>query len=90
MKHKLFIAFAALFAWSINVMAQEIPTSGDFGNESGLHWELTGESPNYTLTITRIEPHVGNGQMGFDNEIDRPWKDNVANISTIVIGSGVT
>ena len=57
------------------------------GHESDVRWVLTGESPNYTLTIMK----VGNtGDMADYVGGDQPWKDYLSSISSIVIEDGVT
>ena len=50
-----------------------------------VRWVLTGESPNYTLTIS------GMGAMAdYASSSDQPWKDYRSSITKVVIGSGVT
>ena len=62
-------------------------TCGASGHESDVRWVLTGESPNYTLTIMK----VGNtGDMADYVGGDQPWKDYLSSISSIVIEDGVT
>ena len=57
---------------------------GTSGHESDVTWELTGESSNYTLTIS------GTGAMaGYDWD-GQPWYSNKDNITSVVIGNGVT
>ena len=57
---------------------------GTSGHESDVTWELTGESSNYTLTIS------GTGAMtGYDWN-GQPWYSNKDNITSVVIGNGVT
>ena len=49
-----------------------------------LLWVLTGESPNYTLTI------CGSGEMTDYNDLpERPWEEYAEDIRTVVICSGV-
>lgn len=53
----------------------------------GLTWELTGTSPNYTLTIS------GSGAMyDYSSFSNRPWHENsyYLHIKTVVIGDDVT
>ena len=58
---------------------------GATGHESDVLYAMDGESPNKTLYI------VGTGAMAdYDDPDDRPWKDNVGDITSIVIGDGVT
>ena len=50
-----------------------------------VRWVLTGESPNYTLTIT------GTGAMAdYEDPSDQPWIEDRSSIKTVVITSGVT
>ena len=50
-----------------------------------VRWVLTGESPNYTLTIS------GTGAMAdYDDPDDQPWKDYRSSITSVVIEDGVT
>ena len=50
-----------------------------------VRWALTGESTNYTLTIT------GSGAMAdYSDSSVQPWKDYRSSIKTVVIGAGVT
>ncbi|WP_294743949.1 leucine-rich repeat domain-containing protein [uncultured Prevotella sp.] len=57
--------------------------SGQCGDN--VRWALTGESTNYTLTIS------GTGAMAdYNDPAERPWYDNAADISNVVIENGVT
>ena len=57
---------------------------GTTGHERDVVWVLTGESPNYTLTIS------GTGAMeDYDKPDEQPWY-NCNGIETIVIENGVT
>ena len=48
-------------------------------------WSLTGEPSDYTLTIS------GTGAMAdYNDPAERPWYDNAADISNVVIENGVT
>ena len=50
-----------------------------------VRWALTGESTNYTLTIT------GSGAMAnYASSSVQPWNDYRSSIKTVVIGNGVT
>ncbi len=50
-----------------------------------VRWVLTGESPDYTLTIT------GTGAMAdYASSSEQPWDDDSSSIKTVVIGNGVT
>ncbi|WP_177216041.1 leucine-rich repeat domain-containing protein [Prevotella sp. tf2-5] len=70
-------------AWAQGPWQPGQETSGSCGYN--LTWELTGESPNYTLTIT------GTGAMAdYASSSDQPWKDYRSSIKTVVIGAGVT
>ena len=58
---------------------------GATGHETDVIWVLTGESPNYTLTIS------GTGAMAdYYSTSNQPWKAYRSSIKTIVIGNGVT
>ena len=58
---------------------------GATGHETDVVWVLTGESTNYTLTIS------GSGAMyDYDDSSECPWNSYAEEIETIVIGNGVT
>ena len=58
---------------------------GTTDHETDVIWVLTGESPNYTLTIS------GTGAMAdYSSPSNQPWKGYRSSIKTIVIGNGVT
>ena len=58
---------------------------GTTDHETDVVWALTGESTNYTLTIT------GTGAMAdYSDSSKQPWKDYRSSIKTVVIGAGVT
>ena len=58
---------------------------GATDHERDVVWVLTGESPNYTLTIT------GTGAMAdYYSTSNQQWKGYRSSIKTIVIGNGVT
>ena len=57
---------------------------GATGHETDVVWVLTGESPNYTLTIS------GTGYMEDYDNSDAPWYSICEEITTVVIGAGVT
>ena len=70
--------------FTINVRANDPATSGDFGTNNSFHWDFT----NGVLTIT------GSGEM-MDFEcpsmsVTVPWGDFKSNITSVVIGSGIT
>ena len=57
---------------------------GTSGHASDVTWELTGTSPNYTLNIS------GTGAMTeYDCEA-RPWYSQRTEITSVIIGNGVT
>jgi hypothetical protein len=63
----------------------ENATSGASGITGDCTWEVTGESGDYTLTIS------GNGAMGdYTGFIKAPWSDYNDEITTLIIQSGVT
>ena len=67
-----------------SVMCRVIVPSGNCGatgHETDVVWVLTGESPNYTLTIS------GTGAMADYDGSNIPWK--TYNITSIVIDQGV-
>ena len=57
---------------------------GTEGHESEVRWEIIGTSPNYTLIIS------GTGEMKGCNPGGQPWKAYNDEITTVVIGNGVT
>ena len=60
---------------------------GATGHVQDVMWLLTGTSPNYTLTIW------GTGAMADysgENYNTQPWKNYLTDITTVVIGAGVT
>ena len=58
---------------------------GTTDHETDVVWVLTGESTNYTLTIS------GTGAMAdYASSSVQPWKDYRSSIKTVVIGAGVT
>ena len=58
---------------------------GATGHKTDVVWVLTGESTNYTLTIS------GSGAMyDYDDSSECPWNSYAEEIETIVIGNGVT
>ena len=58
---------------------------GATDHETDVVWVLTGESTNYTLTIS------GSGAMAdYASSSVQPWKDYRSSIKTVVIGAGVT
>ena len=57
---------------------------GTTSNESDVTWELTGTSPDYTLTIS------GTGAMKDDDPDSMPWYGYKDQIRTVVIKDGVT
>ena len=58
---------------------------GTTDHETDVVWLLTGESTNYTLTIS------GTGAMAdYYSTSNQPWKGYRSSIKTIVIGNGVT
>ncbi len=59
-------------------------TCGTSGNESDVTWELTGESSNYTLTIS------GTGATPGYNWGTEPWHGYKDGITSVVIENGVT
>ena len=70
------------YADKITAMEMDIP-HGNCGEN--VRWVLTGEYPNYTLTIT------GTGDMeNFATTSSRPWNSYAGDIKTVVIVNGVT
>ena len=69
-----------VYADKITAMEMDIP-HGNCGEN--VTWVLTGESTNYTLTIT------GTGAMADYEYSDQPWYSS-GDIKTVVIGAGVT
>ena len=63
-------------------------TCGATGHEWDVLWALTGESPNYTLNI--VKAGTTGAMADYEDPDNRPWKDNVGYITSIVIGDGVT
>lgn len=60
-------------------------TCGDYGNEDNVTWEVTGDAPAYTLTIS------GTGAMkNYTSNNPAPWAVFKSDITTAVIGDGVT
>ena len=57
---------------------------GTSGHESDVTWELTGESSNYTLTIS------GTGATPGYNVNTEPWHGYKDGITSVIIGNGVT
>ncbi len=94
MKQRFILAIAMLMAWSISAMAQSVVDEGNFGTDDGLHWAVTGESSNYTLTITRNYDSesnpIGDGESGWDDENMQAWETYNSGIKTVDIKSGVT
>ena len=79
-KIKLFMTLVLLCMTAQTAWADDGGNCGTEGHESEVTWELTGDAPNYTLTIS------GTGAMG-----SRPWNDNYwKNIQKVVIEEGVT
>ncbi|MDR2027805.1 MAG: leucine-rich repeat domain-containing protein [Prevotellaceae bacterium] len=63
-------------------------TAQTSGYTNSCKWELTGTSPNYTLTIS---PTNGiSGAMADYTSGSAPWYSNRANIKTLIIQQGVT
>ena len=70
-----------------DILAIPVVASGDCGtegHESEVRWEIIGTSPNYTLIIS------GTGEMKGCNPGGQPWKAYNDEITTVVIGNGVT
>ena len=58
---------------------------GATGHELNVIWALTGNSPNYTLTIG------GSGAMAnYGGPGEQPWKDYRSSITSVIIEDGVT
>jgi hypothetical protein len=79
-KLKFTLLGTAMMIFSANTFAQYV----DGGTTGTLTWQLTGVSPNYTLTIS------GNDTMPNYNWYDSPWYSYRSAITTAVINSGVT
>ena len=63
---------------------EAIPTVANGTCGTDVTWELTGPEGNYTLTIS------GPGAMANYNGTNMPWNNYKDNISTVIIGDGVT
>ena len=80
--NKLSIILLMLIGTMSSAWAQKAPIPN-----SDLTWELTGTAPDLTLTIS------GTGEMPdffVLDEDDRPWSDDLSDITTIIVDDGVT
>jgi hypothetical protein len=62
-------------------------TCGAIGHEWDVLWALTGESPNYTLNIMKVGATGAMKNCDLENV---PWNNERNNITSVVIGDGVT
>ncbi|MCL2073926.1 MAG: leucine-rich repeat protein [Marinilabiliaceae bacterium] len=86
MRHRNLFLALAFFGLSALANAQLVD-SGTCGN--GVTWEITGTSPNFTLTIGY--DGVGTGVMtNYAAATDAPWDTYRADITTLVIENGIT
>ncbi|MCL2132472.1 MAG: leucine-rich repeat domain-containing protein, partial [Lentimicrobiaceae bacterium] len=81
-KTKILFAALAFASLSVNIFAQ----SGTCGD--GVNWAITGTAPNQTLTISYAGS--GTGAMTDYRVGTAPWYPQRANLTTLVIGNGVT
>ncbi len=89
---KIFVPFAKVAdyktGWS--AYAADIfgySNCGETGHESDVIYALTGTSPNYTLYIMKVG---ATGAMKNSNVENVPWNNERNNITSVVIGDGVT
>ena len=85
LKFRTAIMLLVGLAFNVASVNAQVVASGDCGaNGNNLTWELTGTSPNYTLTIS------GSGAMANYPYNAMPWYDYLDTIKTVIIDNGVT
>ena len=80
----LLMVLTTVSAWAQDPVDSGYCGDPDVNSGHNVTWALTGTSPNYTLTIS------GTGAMVNFHDNNQPWYSYLGNITSVVIGNGVT
>ena len=80
----LLMVLTTVSAWAQDPVDSGYCGDPDVNSGHNVTWALTGTSPNYTLTIS------GTGAMVNFHDNNQPWYSYLGNITSVVIGNGLT